>query len=117
MNRLERQLADDRATRDAARAVFEARLGRVRRMLDERSVPQRLGDEAITRAVSAAEESIAVAQESKWVVAGTALAILAWLLRRPLVNSARGLADRRHRPQQAKPWQHLPGWIRSKVSS
>lgn len=122
MRSLERQLAETRAARDAARAVFEARLGQVRRALGERSVPQRLGDEAITRAVDAAEEGIAVAQESKWVLVGTGLAVLAWLLRRPLVNSARRLAGRLPRPnlsraEPASPWQRLRGWIMTKVPS
>lgn len=117
MSLLERQLAEDRATRDAARAVFEARMGQVRRALGERSVPQRLGDEAKTRAVTVAEEGMAVAQDSKWILAGTALAILAWLLRRPLVRSAQRVADRLFHPEPAKPWARLRDWIMSKVPS
>ena len=113
----QQQQAADHATRNAARAVFEARMGQVRRAMSERSVPQRLGDEAKTRAVTVAEESLEVAQDGKWIIVGTALAILAWLLRRPLVASAHKLADRLFRPEPAKPWVRLRDWIMSKVSS
>ena len=117
MSALERQLAEDRAVRDSARAVFDARMAEVRRELGERSIPQRAADEAKSRAMSAAEEGMAVAEESKWVLVGTGLAILAWLLRGPLIASARKAGDRLFKPEPASPWERLRDWIKSKVPS
>lgn len=117
MSALETQLAEDRAVRDAARAVFDARLGEVRRALGERSIPERATDEAKSRARAVAEEGAAIAEESKWVLVATALAILAWLLRRPLLNSARRAGDRLFRQEPASPWARLRDWIRSMVKS
>ena len=117
MSALERQLAEDRAVRDSARAVFDARMAEVRRELGERSIPQRAADEAKSRAMSAAEEGMAVAEESKWVLVGTGLAILAWLLRGPLIASARKAGDRLFKPEPAAPWERLRDWIKSKVPS
>jgi len=114
---LERQLAEDRAVRDSARAVFDARMAEVRRELGERSIPQRAADEAKSRAMSAAEEGMAVAEESKWVLVATGLAILAWLLRGPLIASARKAGDRLFKPEPASPWERLRDWIKSKVPS
>jgi len=116
MTALERQLADDRAVRDSARAVFDARMDEVRRALGERSIPLRTADEAKSRAMSAAEEGMAVAEESKWILVGTALAILAWLLRRPLINSARTAGSRLFGTEPASPWERLRDWIKSKVT-
>ena len=120
MSALERQLAEDRAVRDSARAVFDARMAEVRRELGERSIPQRAADEAQSRAMSAAgeeNEGMAVAEESKWVLVGTGLAILAWLLRGPLIASARKAGDRLFKPEPASPWERLRDWIKSKVTS
>lgn len=117
MSTLERQLAEDRAVRDSARAVFDARMAEVRRELGERSIPQRAADEAKSRAISAAEEGMAVAEESKWVLVGTGLAILAWLLRGPLIASARKAGDRLFKPEPASRWERLRDWIKSKVPS
>lgn len=115
MSALEDQLAEDRALRDAARAVFDARRDQVRRALGERSIPQRMTDEAKTRAIAAAEDGAAIAREGKWVLVATGLAILAWLLRRPLINSAQRAYDRLQRPEPASAWVRLRDWTRSKV--
>ena len=117
MTALETQLAEDRALRDSARAVFDARLDEVRRALGERSIPQRATDEAKTRALAAAEETAAVAEESKWVLVATALAILAWLMRRPLLNSARRAGNRLFGTEPASPWERWRDWISSMVKS
>jgi len=117
MTALETQLAEDRALRDSARAVFDARRDQLRRALGERSVGQRAADEAKGRALTLAEEGAEVARESKWVIVATALAILAWLLRRPLINSAQRIYERLLRPEPAPIWERLRDWIKSKVTS
>jgi len=117
MSRMENQLREDRETRDAALAVFEERAARLKRALGERSIPERLTDEARGRAVAVAADGAAVAQENKWVIAGTLLAILAWLARRPLIASAQHLYDRLLRPEPASPWERLRDWTKDKVKS
>ncbi|MFC3174362.1 hypothetical protein ACFOD9_08865 [Novosphingobium bradum] len=115
MTALESQLAKDRAVRDAARAVFDARLGQVRRALGERSIPQRVVDEATGRAMAAADEGLAIAKDGKWVLAATALALLAWVLRRPLLNSACQLYEQLLNPEPASRWARLRDWTKRKV--
>jgi len=117
MSLVEQQFAEDRETREAARAVFEARMARVRKALDERSIPQRLTAEAKGRAVAVAEEGAEVAQKNTWVLVGTGLAILAWLLRRPLINSAHQLYVRLFKPEPASSWERLRDWTKAKVKS
>lgn len=117
MSLTEQQFAEDRETREAARAVFEARLDRVRTALDERSIPKRVTTEAKERALAVAEESADVARENTWVLVGTGLAILAWLLRRPLINSAQGLCARVAKPEPDSSWARLRDWTKAKVKS
>jgi hypothetical protein len=116
MSALETQLTEDRALRDSARAVFDARMAEVRRALGERSIPQRAADEAKSRALAVAEEGADIAQESKWVLAATGLAILAWLLRRPIINSAQRVYARLFKAEPALPWERWRDWIKSKVT-
>jgi hypothetical protein len=115
MSMAEQQFAEDRETRDAARAVFEARMDRVRTALGERSIPQRLTAEARERAVAVAEEGAEVAQENTWVLVSTGLAILAWVLRRPLINSAHALYVRLFKPEPASSWERLRNWTKARV--
>ena len=117
MSALETQLAEDRALRDSAKAVFDARRDQISRALSERTIPQRASDEAKSRAVEVAHKGAEIAQESKWILVGTALAILAWLLRRPIVNSAQRAYDRLLRAEPASAWERLRDWIKSKVPS
>lgn len=84
MNPAEQQMVQDRATRDAARAVFDTRLARVRAALAARSVPQRIKAEAVDRAVGGIDQAVAVAKDNRVIVAGTALALVGWFARRPL---------------------------------
>lgn len=114
MSTLEQQVAQDRAIRNSARAVFDARLGEVRRSLAERPIPRRLADEAKGRALVAAEEGVEVAQDSKWVLIATVLAIFAWVLRRPLIASACKLYARLRAEPRSR-WDRLRDWTISKV--
>ncbi|HET9629808.1 MAG TPA: hypothetical protein VFP14_10050 [Novosphingobium sp.] len=114
MTASETRLAEDRALRDSAKAVFEARMDQVRRSLGEKSISERATDEAKARAVKVAEEGAAVAQESKWVIAATGLAIMAWLMRRPLINSARKAYDRLFGTEPASPWARLRDWTKTR---
>lgn len=80
----EQRLAEDRALRNAARAVFNTRLERVRAALEDHPIGERVAGEAVGRAREAAGETVEVARENGWVIAGTFLALAAWVLRGPL---------------------------------
>ena len=88
----EDRLVAARTARDAARAALDERVDRLRGSLDERSVKGRLVDEALARAQAGADEALAVANDSRWVLVGTVFALGAWLARRPLGRALRRMA-------------------------
>ncbi len=85
MNRAELQLEEARDRRDSARARFDARLAIVRADVEARSVGGRIADKAAEEARDAMEEALAVARESKVIIAGTVAALALWFLRNPLI--------------------------------
>lgn len=91
MSEAERRLLDDRATRNAARAVFDGGLDQIREDLAARSIGGRIADQATGEVKAALAEGLAVAKESKGIVAGTVLALLAWFFRGPLLDALDGL--------------------------
>lgn len=98
-------LADFRVKRDSAKSAVAAHLEGLKDGLQSRPVSKRLADEALSRARSAADEAKAVALDNKGVIAATAAALAAWILREPL---QRGLE--RLRPVVAGQWSRL--WSR-----
>ena len=83
----ERQLAEDRANRSAARGVFDANLAQVKGDLAARSVGGRIADQAVAETRAALTESVAIARESKSIIAATIGALLLWAFRAPLVDA------------------------------
>lgn len=92
MSGIEDQLAADRAARDSARAALEGRVATLREALDQRSVKGRLVDEAMARAQAGADEALAVANDSRWVLVATVFALGTWFARKPLGRSLRRMA-------------------------
>lgn len=78
------RLTEYRALRDAAWAMVHADLDTLRADLSERGVGERIKDRAADQAHEAWDGVREVASEHKGVVAGTILAIVAWLLRGPI---------------------------------
>lgn len=111
----ERQLAEDRRTRAEARAVFDARLARIRAAVSGRSVKQRLTDEALNRSRGVADESMAVARESRWVIGATLLALLAWAFRRPLLRGGQTVWKRVCHREPPPFSRRLRDWVNEKV--
>lgn len=91
MSEAERRLLEDRATRNAARAVFDGVLSQVKADLAARSIGGRIADQATGETKAALAEGLAVAKESKGIVAATVLALLAWFFRGPLLDAIEGL--------------------------
>lgn len=81
MSELERRLADNRAARNAARAAHDANLAQVKADLAARSIGGRIADKARDDALDLASETVAVARESKGIIAGAIGALTLWFLR------------------------------------
>lgn len=77
-------LAEYRALRDAAWAMVRADLDTLRAELSAHGIGERLKDKAAEEAQDAWDTARDVATEHKGVVAGTLLALTAWLLRGPI---------------------------------
>lgn len=86
MSASERQLQEDRLTRDAARAVFDGRLARVRQAVADKGIGARMADETLGRAKAAADQTVAVAKDNRLIVAATLAALAGWFLRKPLMR-------------------------------
>ncbi len=80
-----------RARRDVARAAFDSRLAQVRADIDARSVGSRIADRLADEARMIVDDGLAVAGESKGIIAGVGVLLAAWLLRNPILA---WLADR-----------------------
>lgn len=80
-------LAEDRATRDAARANFDGALERVKADLAARGVGGRIADKLSGEARDVFVQGIEVADEHRGVVAGTALALVLWFGRGPIIDN------------------------------
>lgn len=113
MTELERQVAEDRALRDAARAVFEARRIQVEDALADRPVGTRVADEALDRARNLADDAGAIARENAAVVAGTGVLLAGWVFRKPLLKWAHALLRRDEPEELAGRWQRFQEHVKS----
>ena len=98
MSKAAQQLAQARATRDDARAVFDTQLAQLRGDPAEQTlggrVAERLGDDA----KAAMHQALDVASESKAIIAGTIAALALWFLRHPIIAWAEQMLG-----------EHMPG--------
>lgn len=85
------RLAEDRAIRNAARAVHDANLAQVKADLAARGVGGRIVAKAKGDALELAGEALSVARESKGIIAGTLGALTLWFLRGRVTSLARRL--------------------------
>lgn len=104
MTEAERRLAADRATRNAARGVFDAELAQVKADLAARSIPGRVKDKADREVREAIATGLDVASESKGIIAGVLAALALWFFRAPLIAFARDLME----PDDPAPVQEEP---------
>ncbi len=111
------ELAEDRATRDAARAMMLTRYGALREELSPDQIKERVSDWLIGDARRAASEVKAVVRENPAVVAGTVAMVAGWLLRRPL-GTLGSMAWRTIRSAGAEPRsarRRLRDWISKEI--
>ena len=85
------RLTEYRALRDAAWAVVEADFATLKADLSAHGIGERLKDKASEEAEAAWDNARDVATEHKGIVAGTLLALAAWLLRGPIGDALSAL--------------------------
>ena len=85
------RIAEFRALRDAAWAVVQADLAMLKNDLAARGVGERIKDKVGEEAHEVWDQARDVAGEHKGIVAGTILALVAWLLRAPIGHAISAL--------------------------
>ena len=94
MSGTEDRLREDRANRQAARALFDTNLGQVQADLKARGIGGRVADKAKEEVSEAVAQGLEIASESKGVIAATLAALALWFFRAPLLRAMTGLFDR-----------------------
>jgi hypothetical protein len=92
MSEAERQLAEDRQNRAAARALFDRRMSQVKGDLDARGIGGRIKDSAVSKGEEAVAQGLEIARENKGILAATGAALALWLFRNPLIALIRKLS-------------------------
>jgi hypothetical protein len=91
MNATDRQLAEDRALRDAALRLFKADLDLVRSDLAMRGAGQRVADRVGDAALDTMDDALDYAQDHKGQLAAGVTALLLFLFRGPILDMLAGL--------------------------
>lgn len=117
MRDAESLLLQARTERNAARTAFDLRVEQIRTAVSERSLASRAADEALTRAQATTREARAILGEYGWVAAITALALVGWLLRAPLMRWGTAALDRIMAGEPESGWQRFCEWTARKVKS
>lgn len=86
MSRLERQLAEDRALRDAALRLFQSDLALIQASVRERSVGARITDRVGDATMDMIDDAIDYADANRGKVAAGALAVVLWFARGPIID-------------------------------
>ena len=87
----EAHLAEDKALRDAALAVFQADLKFIRQDLDARGIGGRIADRLGDATLDMVDEAADYAEANKGRVAAALAAIVLWFARAPILHGLAGL--------------------------
>ena len=87
----EAHLAEDKALRDAALAVFQADLKFIRQDLDARGIGGRIADRLGDATLDMVDEAADYAEGHKGQVAAALAAIVLWFARAPILHGLAGL--------------------------
>ena len=96
MKDLQHELAEDRALRDAALALFRTDLHFIREDLNARGVGGRIADRIGDSTMDMVDDAVDYAEANRGQVAAAAAAIVLWFTRAPLLDalaSMLGLED------------------------
>jgi hypothetical protein len=99
--KIARQLAEDKALRDAALALFKADLRFIRDDLDRRGLGERVSDRLGEGARELADDAMDYATAHKGVVAAAATAVVMWFARRPIIHALGEMFE--HDEEEAEP--------------
>lgn len=103
MSEAERNLAEDRATRNAARGVFDIHLARLKGDVEAKGgIVGKAKDEGGKRLLDAGKKGLAIAGESKGIIAGTLAALGLWFFRKPLIDGAKTLFSKSEQPDDVQ---------------
>ena len=86
MSDLERRLAEDKALRDSALALFKADLALVRADLDERGLGKRVADRLGESTMEMIDDAADYAEDNKGKVAAGIAAVILWFARGPILD-------------------------------
>ena len=87
MSDLEHRLAEDKALRDAALALFKADIALVRGDLDERGLGQRITNRVGESTMEMLDEATDFAEDNKGKVAAGIAAVVLWFARGPILDA------------------------------
>ena len=87
----EAHLAEDKALRDAALAVFQADLKFIRQDLDARGIGGRIADRLGDATLDMVDEAADYAEDNKGQIAAALAAIVLWFARAPILHGLAGL--------------------------
>lgn len=91
MTEAETTLAANRANRDAARKLVDGHVAQIKADLAARSVGGRVADKVRDDALDLADEALAVAKNSKGIIAGAIGALALWTFRASVIRAVSGL--------------------------
>lgn len=91
--KLTHQLAEDRAVRDAALALFKADLGFIRDDLEQRGIGERVVDRLGDSAKDFLDEAVDYASDHKSIVTAAIAAVVLWFARAPILHALGELFD------------------------
>ena len=101
------QLVEDRALRDAARALLKADLARVRGDLAAKSIGERAKDRITEGAIDLYEEAADMAEDNKGILAALVGAIALWFARNPIVSL---FSDREEEDEASEDYDDRYSW-------
>ena len=101
--KIARQLAEDKALRDAALALFKADLRFIRNDLDRRGLGERVADRLGEGARDLADDAMDYATAHKGVVATAVAAVVMWFARRPILHSLGEMFDQDEEAPEPEP--------------
>jgi hypothetical protein len=84
---LERRLAEDKALRDSALALFRADLALVRADLDERGLGPRIADRLGESTLELLDDAAGYAEDNQGKVAAGIAAVVLWFARAPILGA------------------------------
>lgn len=101
--KLAHQLAQDRALRDAALAVFKADLRFIRNDLDQRGIGERVADRLGDSAKEFVDDAVDYAGDNKSIVTAAIAAVVLWFARAPILHALDELFEGEdHEPDEAE---------------